>query len=335
MQKFTLVAPETFIKDNVPEPEIKDGEALIEIKSMGICAGDIRQYIGKRTDIRPFPIVRCHEFGGIVEKIKGGTGKIKVGDKVAVSPHINCGDCYYCNSGLELACDNDKLFGVNIDGALAEKIKVPIDKLAKLSDDFDIKYSSLIEPATVAYNIVKEARNANVMIIGVGAIGIMAVPIAKYFGNKVIAVDIDDDHLKIAKDLGADLVLNFKDEDKDGKLEGSFGIERIKYIAITYLNQQVLDWSLKVLQKCGTVTIIDIPPDPLYNVDFRKLWKKIITIKNLDSFYYKDFKEAAELVDKGVIDFDKVVSKIFPLDKIKEAFDYKINNNALKVLLTR
>src|SRR4030042_620534 len=119
MQKISLIARGKFVIDDVPEPEIQNGEALIEVKSMGICAGDIRQYVGKRLDVlRPLPGVLCHEFGGIVEKIKGSTGRVKVGDKVTVSAHINCGDCFYCNCGLELACDNDKVFGVNIGGGL-------------------------------------------------------------------------------------------------------------------------------------------------------------------------------------------------------------------------
>ena len=334
MLKITLQSPGRFIFNDVPEPTIKEGEALIEVKSMGICAGDISQYRGKKLDIWPLPTVQCHEFGGIVKQVKDNTGKINVGDKVAVSPHINCGDCFYCNCGLELTCDNDKIYGINMDGGLAERVTAPVEKLVKLSQDFDVRYSSIVEPATVANNIVKGLRNSNIMIIGVGSIGVMAVPIAKRFDNKVIAVDIDDNHLKIAKELGADLVLNFNDGDKDKKLEGSFGRERVDFVGMTHVNQQLLDWSMDVLRRCGTIAFIDIVEKPFFKINFRKLWSKIITIKGLDSLYFKDFKETAGLIEKGIIRPEDVVSKIFPLREIKMAYDYKIKNNALKVILT-
>ena len=335
MIKITLESPGKFVFKDVPEPEPDDGEALIEVRSMGICAGDISQYMGKKLDLWPLPQVQCHEFGGIVKEVKDPSGRVKVGDKVSVSNHVNCGNCYYCNRGLELTCDNDKIYGINIDGGMAERVVAPIGNMVKLSDGFDIRYAGIVEPATVSYNLVKEAKNSNIMIIGAGSIGVMAVPIAKYFGNRVIAVDIDDDHLKTAGELGADLILNFKDKDRDKKLEESFGKERVDYIGITHIDQQIIDWSMEVLRRCGTIAFIDIVENPFYTVDFRKMWSKIVTLKGLDSLYFKDFEETAKIIEKGIIDLDKVISKVFPMEKIKEAYEYKIKNNALKVFLTR
>lgn len=334
MLKITLQSPGNFIFNDVPEPVIKEGEALIEVKSMGICAGDISQYMGKKLDVWPLPTVQCHEFGGIVIQVKDSSGKIKAGDKVAVSPHIYCGDCYYCKRGLELTCDNDKIYGINIDGGFAEKVAAPVDKLVKLDSDFDIRYASIIEPATVAYNIVKDVRDSIIMIIGTGSIGMMAIPIARYFNNKVIAVDIDENHLKIAKKFGADLALNFKDKDKDKKIEENFGRERIDYVGMTHVDQQLWDWSIEVVRRCSTIAFIDILEKPIIEVNFRKLWSKIITLKALDSLYFKDFKSAADLIEKGVINPEDVVSKLLPMRDIKKAYDYKIENNSLKVILT-
>ena len=334
MLKITLQSPGNFVFNDVPEPVIKEGEALIEVKSMGICAGDISQYVGKKLDVWPLPTVQCHEFGGIVNQVKDSSGKIQVRDKVAVSPHIYCRDCYYCNRGLELTCDNDKIYGINIDGGFAEKVTVPVVNLAKLGSNFDIRYASIVEPATVGYNIVKDVHDSIVMIIGIGAIGIMAIPIARHFNNRVIAVDIDEDHLRIAKKLGADLALNFKDKDKDKKIEENFGRERIDYIGMTHVDQQLWDWSIEVVRRCSTIAFIDILEKPILKVNFRKLWNKIITLKGLDSLYFKNFESAAGLIEKGVINPEDVVSKLFPMRDIKKAYDYKIENNALKIILT-
>lgn len=335
MIKITLESPGNFVFNDVPEPEPGNGEALVDIRSMGICAGDISQYMGKKLDLWPLPQVQCHEFGGIVKKVNDASGKIKEGDKVSVSNHLNCGNCYYCNNGLELTCDNDKVYGINIEGGMAERVVAPVRIMVKLSESFDIRYAGIIEPAAIAYNLVKGVKNSNIMIIGSGSIGLMAIPIARYFGNKVIAVDIDNDHLKTAEKLGADLIVNFNDRDRDKKLEESFGKERVDYIGITHIDQQVIDWSMEVLRRCGIIAFIDIVEDPFYTVNFRKMWSKIITLKGLDSIYFKDFEEAVKLLEKDVIDIDKVVSKTFPMEKVKEAYEYKIRNNALKVFLTR
>ena len=334
MKKITLKSPGNFVVDDVPEPLIKEGEALIEVKSMGICAGDISQYMGKKLDVWPLPSVQCHEFGGIVIQVKDDSGKIKVGDKVAASPHIYCGSCYYCDRGLELTCDNDKVYGITIEGGMAEKIAVPVKILAKLGDDFDIKYAGIIEPATVAYNMVKGIKESIVMIVGTGSIGVMAVPIAKHNNNKVIAVDIDDEHLKTAKKLGADLTINFKDSEKDKKIEEMFGKERVDFVGMTHVDQELWDWTVEMVRRCAIIVFIDIAEKPIIQVNFRKLWSKIVTLKGLDSLYFKDFENAAELVEKGVIDPKKVVSKFFPMDKVKEAYDYKVKKNTLKVILT-
>ncbi|MES0341248.1 MAG: alcohol dehydrogenase catalytic domain-containing protein [Candidatus Humimicrobiaceae bacterium] len=334
MKKITLKSPGNFEVSDVPEPSLKDGEALVEVKSMGVCAGDISQYVGKKLDVWPLPTVQCHEFGGIVTQVKDSSGKIKVGDKVAASPHIYCGDCYYCNRGLELTCDNDKVYGINIDGGLAEKVAVPVKILKKLGDDFDIKYASIIEPATVAYNLVKDIQDSIIMIVGTGSIGVMAVPIAKHFNNKVIAVDIDEDHLNTAKKLGADLAVNFNDKDKNKKIEDMFGSERVDFVGMTHVDQQLWDWAVEMVRRCATIAFIDITAKPMIQVDFRKLWSKILTLKGLDSLYFNDFENAGELVEKGVINPEEVVSKLFPMSEVKEAYDYKVKNNALKVILT-
>jgi L-iditol 2-dehydrogenase len=333
MIKITLKSPGEFIFNDVPEPIIKEGEALIEVTSRGICAGDICQYEGKKLDLNPLPSVQCHEFGGIVRQIKSSSGEIKIGDKVTVFPHIFCGNCYYCNNGMELTCENDKIFGIGIDGGLTEKVAVPVRLLVKFGDDFDERYLGIVEPASIAYHFISEIKNSNVVIIGVGSIGTMVVSIAKYNNNKVIAVDIDDNHLRTAKHLGADLILNVQDKDNDKKLKDFLGKDKIDFIGLTHLDQQLLDWSLKVIRKCGTIVFIDILEMPFLKVDFRKMWNKIITLKGHDSCDFKDFEEAAELIKKGIINPKDVVSKIFPLNKIKEAYDYKINENALKVIL--
>ena len=113
-----------------------------------------------------------------------------------------------------------------------------------------------------------------------------------------------------------------------------FGNQRIDYIGMTHVDQGLWDWALDIIRRCGTIAFIDILEKPIIEVNFRKLWSKIITLKGLDSFYFKDFEAAADLVEKGVINVKEVVSKFFLMNQTKEAYEYKINNNSLKVIIT-
>ena len=334
MLKITMESPGNFKFDDVAEPVIKDEEALLEIKSVGICASDICQYKGEKLDILPLPVVQGHEFGGIVLDIKGPSNGIKIGDKVTVNPHKNCGDCYYCNHDMGLTCDNDKLSGINVEGGMVERKAVPTVNVVKLGDDFDIRYSGIIEPATVAYHLVNRVKNSNIMIIGVGSIGTMAVPLIKFNGNRLISIDIDDRHLKVAEKLGSDLNINVLDKEREQKILNFLGKEKLDFVALTHLDQDVLDLSFNLLKRCGIIEFIAIVDDPFFKVDFKKMWRKIITIKGLDSFFPSEFIETAKLVDKKIINPPDVVEKIFPLRDIIKAYEYKINNNALKVILT-
>ena len=129
---------------DVLDPVLKEGEALIEVKSIGICQSDIEPYQGKHLDVLTLPFVQGHEFGGIIKEIKGEGKQFKVGDKVSVYPQLNCGNCYYCTNGMEHMCDNQAMFGsAKKEGAMSEMIAVPINNLVKMKDSFDIRYAGL------------------------------------------------------------------------------------------------------------------------------------------------------------------------------------------------
>lgn len=334
MLSITLKSPGNFVFNDVPEPELRIGEALIEIKSIGICASDIGPYLGEKLDLWPLPQIQGHEFGGIVKKIKGNTKKIKVGDKVVVFPHINCGKCYYCTHDLSITCVNKQLFGFQIEGGMMEMKAVPIANCVKLNDNFDIRYAGLIEPATVAYQAINEYKNSNIVVVGVGSIGMMMVEIAKSNKNKVIAIDVDENHLKLAKKLGVDFTINSNDNNKNEKIKSFLNEEIIEVIILTFLNQEVLNWAMDIIGRCGIIANITVMSKPILNVDFRLVWQKILTIKGLDSLRFKDFVNTAKMLESSIINSKEIVTKIFPLRQVKEAYEYKIKNNALKVILT-
>lgn len=332
-QAFTTKIGEIILEE-VPEPVIGEEEALIAVKSVGICNSDIAPYQGKLLDIIPLPFVMGHEFGGIIKEINSKNREFKVGDKVAVYPEINCGQCYYCKNDMALLCPDQILFGSpKKSGGLSEFIAVPVENLVKLGPSFKIEYAGLIEPASVANHTIGKYKSINAVIVGVGGIGSIMCQILKYNNCKVVAVDIDDKALSNANNLGVDLTVNIGDKNIYKIIEGCFGSEKVDVVVLAHLNQFNLDFALETVRKGGTI-IEMATPEASYVLDFKKLFLKAIKLKGSICYSNKEFAQTAELIEKGAIKTDKILTKMFPLEEVAKAFEYKVNNFAVKVLIT-
>ena len=317
----------------VPYPEIIKEEALIEIKSIGICNSDISPYKGKILDIMPLPFVMGHEFGGIIKEINSSSTEFKIGDKVSVYPQLNCGNCYYCTNELEHLCENQSMFGSpKLEGAMTEFIAVPVNNLVKMRDDFNIEYAGLVEPATVSYHAVKDIRNSNVAIVGTGAIGVMMGPVLKQNNSKFIAVDIDDNALRVAGELGADLTVNVSDPEKKEKIEDFLSKGKVDVVVLAFINKENIKFALDLVRKHGTIIFMATPPKSI-DFDLYTPFFKELNIKWSICYSYQEFKKAAELIEDGIIDAEKIITDIYTFDKAKEAFEFKANNFALKVVI--
>ena len=315
-----------------PDPVPKEGEVLLEVKSVGICQSDIEPYKGLHLDVLPLPFVQGHEFGGIIREINGKSDEFKIGDKVAVFPQLNCGKCYYCINEMDHMCNDQAMFGsAKREGAMSEFIAIPLKNLVKMSDSFDIRFAGLIEPATVAYHTVSRFKDDNVLIIGVGSIGVMMGQILKHNGCKFIAVDIDDEALKFAEELGADFIVNVNDKDKIKKINGFLSGGYIDGVVITYLNQNNIDFALELVRKEGIVIEMASPVEVRLNTN--KLFFKAINLKGSICYNFDEFVNAARLIEKGVIDAEKIITKIYPFSQAKDAFEFKGNTATLKVII--
>ena len=224
--------PDFNIKD-VPIPAVQDDEVLIRVKVCGICGSDTHLY---ETDeegyiifsgLTKLPCILGHEFSGVVEKMGSKVSGLKIGDKVAVESAMWCGICQPCRSGTPNQCRHLELMGLSADGAFAEYVAVnerycwKINDLSEVypeEDVFDI--GSLIEPVGCAYNGIFISGGGFkpgdiVVVYGVGPIGLGAVVLAKIAGaSQIIAFDVVDERIKIARDMGADYGFNINKMDK-------------------------------------------------------------------------------------------------------------------------
>lgn len=218
--------PHFDIKD-LPTPDIKDDEVLIKVETCGVCGSDTHLY---ETDnegyiifsgLTKLPCTLGHEFSGVVERTGKKVHSIKVGDKVAAESVIWCGVCKSCRGGSPNQCSHVELMGLSADGAFAEYAAVN-ERFCWIINDFEDIYpydkifsiGALIEPVGCAYNGIFIAGGgfnpgATVVVYGAGPIGLGAVALAKIAGaSLIIAFDVIEERVNIARDLGADFAFN-------------------------------------------------------------------------------------------------------------------------------
>ena len=211
-------------------PKPKGSQVLVKVQSSGVCHSDIHLWEGgyegpqgqflKTTDRGvKYPLTPGHEIAGIIDGLGEQTEGFAKNEKVLVYPWIGEGLCPACRTGEENLCDKPRSLGIYNDGGYAEYVLVPSYKyLVKLGDEIDTDTSAPLScSALTAYGAVKNGNltpNDNVVIVGTGGLGLMAIQLAKAItGSRIIALDRDDNKLKAAKENGADEVINSKKED--------------------------------------------------------------------------------------------------------------------------
>lgn len=191
-------------------PQIKENEVLIKVLATAICGSDIHAFRGEQA-IFDYPRITGHEICGVVEKIHGSSD-LNVGDKVCVIPYISCGNCISCRKGKPGSCESLRVAGVHFDGGMSEYCVMPVENVIKIPQDMDPFKAALIEPMAIsahAVHIAKVKNGENILVFGVGPIGLGISEIARVLGGNIIVADISEDRCKFAKErFGYKNVLN-------------------------------------------------------------------------------------------------------------------------------
>lgn len=195
----------------VPAPCLTDGEVLLKLHYAGFCGSDLSTFRGANAMVS-YPRIPGHEIGATVEAIGPGVpdGVLKVGQTVTVNPYTNCGTCASCRRGRVNACEHNETLGVQRDGAMKEYVALPWRKVIPC-DGVSVRDAALVEPMSVGFHAVSRGQVAPddlVMVIGCGMVGLGAVAGAVLRGAKVIAADLDDEKLALARSLGAKYTYN-------------------------------------------------------------------------------------------------------------------------------
>lgn len=214
MKAIQIPAPAALQVVDIPKPEAKSGEVLLKIKFVGFCGSDLNTFLGRNPMVK-LPVIPGHEVGAVIESVAPGVpGGFEPGMSVTVNPYTNCGKCAACRNGRVNACEHNETFGVQRNGAMGEYLALPWQKVIP-APGISPRDCALIEPMSVGFHAVSRGQVTDidtVLVIGCGMIGCGAIVRAALRGATVIAMDLDDEKLELAKRIGARYTINSQTE---------------------------------------------------------------------------------------------------------------------------
>jgi len=267
----------------VDEPQLGDEDVLVEVKACGICGSDVHGMDGS-TGRRQPPVIMGHEASGIIAEVGKKVSGWNKGSRVTFDSTVYCGRCEFCRGGQINLCDNRMVLGVSCDdyrrhGAFAEYVAVPEHILYALPDNVTFSQAATVEPFSIAFHAVERTpvpADSTAVVVGAGMIGLLVLQILKVKGcEKIISVDIDEERLKLAGQVGADAVLKADGNDIAEKIldiTGPRGADAaFEAVGIT----ESIQTAVGSLRKGGALTLIgNISPTvelPLQSVVTREI----------------------------------------------------------------
>lgn len=313
-------------REDLEMPAVGRRDILVEVKAAAICGTD--QHIYHWTDYCvkqgiPIPMVFGHEFSGVVVKVGEDVTEVKVGDHVAAETHIPCNHCTMCKTDNRHICNEMKIIGVHVPGCFSDYAAIPVDCAYVIPDDMDFQYGAMLEPMGVAVHGVDEGRVADktVVIYGCGPIGLMAVAAAKGCGAKyVIAIDVFDNKLKVAEQVGADMVVNSKTQSTHDQIFALCpdGVD----VAIDYTGNHIaIRDCFHLIRKGGRVVLVGLPNGD-FSIDLSGLviYKEATIVGVTGRRMYQTWEHCDQLLTSGAVNLEPIIGGVFPLKDYDKAF---------------
>jgi len=307
------------IKD-LPKPKAGLGQALVKIEACGVCHTDLHAAHGDWPVKAKLPLVPGHEGVGVIEELGDGVTHLKIGDRVGIPwLYSACGHCEYCLTGRETLCPNQHNAGYSIDGSYAEYCLAAADYVVKIPDNISfIDAAPLFCAGVTTYKALKVSKAKPgewVAIFGIGGLGHLAVQYAKAMGLNVVGVDTRDEALELAKELGADLVVNAKKQNPadfiQEKVGGAHGS------VCTAVEKMPFRQSFDCLRRGGVCVAVGLPPEDMEIPIFDTVLKGVEVVGSIVGTR-KDLQETLQFAAEGKI---KSKIEVRKLEEINEIFD--------------
>lgn len=339
--------PEGLVYKDIKKPQVGDNDLLIEVKAAGICGSDLRlKKLGNSKLLIP-PVVIGHEFAGVICEVGKNVKHFKIHERV-VSDNSGylCGTCRYCATGNFLMCKDRKGLGFGMDGGFAKYVRINGDLLAinpntlfRIPDNVTYEEAAFMDPLANAYKAVAQESSLkagdNIVIYGLGTIGLLAVRIASLMGARhVIAVNRSRNEKKfmIARQYGATEILCSMEENIPDKIHEITKGEDTSTVIDCAGSNNILAESLQILRRGGEFIKIGYDPEPI-GLSLDDFVGKGIKIIGHFAYNYESWAHCMKFLESGMIDVKPLISGRLPLSRWEMGFRLAESRNGIKVIL--
>ncbi|WP_188454881.1 galactitol-1-phosphate 5-dehydrogenase [Virgibacillus oceani] len=337
MRSLKLYGEQDIRFEEADKPYIENADdVIIKVKAVGICGSDLSRYrkLGPYVEGTIFG----HEFSGEVIETGSEVTNVKVGDRVAGCPAFCCGKCASCKKGELARCEKLHVMGAYHPGAYAEFAKLPAENVVPIPDNVDFDTAAMVEPSAVVVHGLYHTNlhpGSEVAVMGCGNIGLLAVQWAKIFGAKTVyAIDIDDDKLAVAKEVGADVLINSKERpahEQLMELTDGRGVD----VAIESAGSPITSAQVFALpKKGGQVVFMGIPyaDITIERFYFEKIVRnELIVLGSWNAisgpFPGKEWSTTVHYMSTGQLNVQPIISHRLQLRQGPETFHKIINRN--------
>jgi len=306
-----------------PIPKISDDELLVKVIASGICGSDVMEWYR----LKKAPLVLGHEISGIVEKTGKNVKKFKKGDRVFVTHHVPCNECIFCKNDQQTLCHtlhNTKFYP----GGFAQYLRVPEINIRNgtfiLSDEVSFDEGTFIEPLACVvrgFRVAYYKKGQTVLVLGSGMAGLLNIKLAKAYGaKKIFATDIDEYRLKLAKKMGADVVINAKENIAE-QIKKNNNEKLADFVILCAGVSSAIRQAIECVEFGGTILWFAMtPPGVEVSIPFFDLWNKQVKTYSTYAGAGEDIVEAIDLIKKKKIDVNDMVTHKLSLKETDKGF---------------
>jgi L-iditol 2-dehydrogenase len=343
LKALLLTAPSKLEYTEFPNPVAADDEVLLRIRACGICGSDIHGWDGSTGRRRP-PLIMGHEGSGEIVAVGKKVERWRVGDRVTFDSTISCGECSYCREGHINLCENRRVVGVapaefRQHGAFAEYLALPPRILYPLPKELSFTHAAMIEPVSIAVHAVQRVKIApteSVVVIGSGMIGLFVIQALRWAGAKrIIAVDLAENRLKLARELGATDTIKSDTVDVAAEVarltDGRGADHAFEVVGIS----PTVNLAITTLRRGGSLVLVGNLA-PKVEVPLQVIVNREFTLHG-SCASSGEYPLCLDLISRGVIQVDPMITAIAPLAEGVEWFEKlsaKDGGKYMKVILT-
>ena len=343
MKALRLYGVEHLELVDVPKPQITADEVLIKVRAASICGTDVRMWKnGAANATEEHPLTLGHEFAGDIAEVGSNVTDYQVGQKVSVAPNIGCGKCDHCVSGNTHLCNDMQAFGVTMDGGFAEYVRVPKNAILQgnislLGPQISYQEAALVEPLSCVYNGQRRLGvrpGDDVLLIGLGPIGIMHIMVAKLLGaGKIFVNDLSEERLEQAQKMFPD-VLPIKGDVMTGLHE--YGVKGVDICIIAAPAPSAQAASLEYMNMNGRLLFFGGLPDSrkIVPINTNLIHYRQLKIQGCSKQSISEYRKCAKLVDDGRIPVSMIMSDSYRLEDYAAAFANAAAAKGLKHVFT-